>query len=87
MSLQIDEIIEEAKNLPLIPLPATTAYQEKSSLLTNYVDDIMAAEPSIHALIGNNPLQIMYDNHRHHANLMSVRPAAHFSRGLTIWKS
>jgi len=70
MWLELDEIIEDAKRLPLVPLGAIAACHEQRSLLTKYVDDTLSAEQSIHDLIGNNPMQIMYDNHKHHAAFM-----------------
>lgn len=72
MHLEFDEIIKEAKTLPLIPLAAISVYQEKTSLLKKYVDDTLSSNPDIHDMIGNNPLQIMYDNHHHHAAFMAT---------------
>ena len=72
MSEYFEKFIHEYANLPLIPLVATSAYQENIPILTRYVDETLANEPSIHALIGHNPLQIIYDNHRHHAFFMAT---------------
>lgn len=72
MNLQLDEIIKEAKGLPLVSLKATTIYQEKIPVLKKYVDDTLSSHPYITKLIGNNPLQIMYDNHSHHAAFMTT---------------
>jgi methanogenic corrinoid protein MtbC1 len=70
--LRLGEIIKEAKELPLVSLKATTAYQENISVLRKYVDDTLSSNPSINKLIGNNPLQVMYDNHGHHAAFMAT---------------
>lgn len=70
MQLTLDDIIKEARGLPIVPLPGTTVYQEKIPLLKKYVDDTLSSNPAIHELIGNNPLQTMYDNHSHHAAFM-----------------
>jgi len=72
MRLTLDDIIKEASGLPLIPLAGTTVYHEKIPLLKKYVDDTLSANPAIHELIGNNPLQTMYDNHSHHAAFMAT---------------
>jgi methanogenic corrinoid protein MtbC1 len=32
----------------------------------------MAAHPQIHALVGGNPLGMMYDNHRHHVDFLAT---------------
>jgi len=72
MYLNFDEIVKEARDLPLIPLARTTVYQEKIPILIKYVDDTLSSNPIIHELIGNNPLQIMYDNHSHHGAFMAT---------------
>ena len=70
MNLPLDGIIKEAKELPRVPLKATSIYQDKIPVLEKYVNDALASNPSINKLIGYNPLQVMYDNHRHHAAFM-----------------
>ncbi len=72
MLLTLDELIKDAKKLPLVPLAGTTAYHQKIPLLKKYVDDALTSNPSIHDIIGNNPMQIMYDNHGHHAAFMAT---------------
>jgi methanogenic corrinoid protein MtbC1 len=72
MSLSIEEIIREAKELPLVPLKATSAYQANIPALKEYVDEALSSNPSISELTGKNPLQMMYDNHRHHAAFMTT---------------
>ena len=72
MYLNLDEIVKEASGLPLIPLAGTTVYQQKIPLLKKYVDETLSSNPAINELIGNNPLQIMYANHSHHAAFMAT---------------
>lgn len=72
MNLNLNDIIEDARQLPLVPLTATSKYQDKISVLTQFVNETLETDPSIHTLIGNNPLQIMYDNHKHHAAFMAT---------------
>lgn len=40
--------------------------------MKKYVDEALTKNPSINKLIGNNPLQIMYNNHTHHAAFMET---------------
>jgi methanogenic corrinoid protein MtbC1 len=72
MYLNLDDIIKEANGLPLVPLAGKTVYHEKSLRLKKYVDDTLSSHPAIHELIGNNPLQVMYDNHSHHVAFMAT---------------
>jgi len=72
MNIKLDEIIFEAGTLPLIPLQNATDYQENIPYMVKYVNDTMSAKSSIYSLIGNNPLQIIFDNHQNHASLMST---------------
>ena len=72
MKLTFDDIIKEASSLPLVSLKATTSYQDNISVMKKYVDDNLSSNPAIHELIGNNPLQVMYDNHTHHAAFMAT---------------
>ncbi len=72
MNLGLVDLINEASKLPLVPLKAATIYHEKIPLLKKYVDDILASHPSINKLIGYNPLQMMFDNHSHHASFMAT---------------
>lgn len=68
----LQEMIEEALTLPPIPLREIDAYHECSAALVHDVNEALRAHASIHSLIGNNPLQVMYDNHKHHAAFMAT---------------
>ena len=70
--MTIDELLVKARGLPLVPLDATTAYKTNIPVLTKFVDDKLSSMNGIHSLIGNNPLQVMLDNHKHHAAFMST---------------
>lgn len=72
MEASMTEILEEARNLPLVPLRETTAYRAHIVDLVSAVDNALVAEPDIHELIGGNPPQVMYENHRHHAAFMAT---------------
>ncbi|MBD3273813.1 MAG: cobalamin-binding protein, partial [Candidatus Marinimicrobia bacterium] len=62
----------EAESLPPIPLEAATSYHAHAEELIQYVNDSLTADADINSLIGNAPLQKMYDNHKHHAQFMST---------------
>lgn len=68
----IERFINEAVNLPPVPLKASTAHQNHLKEMTAFVDETLSRNPNINSLIGHNPLQMMYDNHRHHSALMST---------------
>ncbi|MBI9102274.1 MAG: cobalamin-dependent protein [Spirochaetales bacterium] len=70
MNLNLDEVIKEARSLPLISLQGMTNYQKNIPKLQKYVDDTMSSHPSINKIIGNKPLEVMYANHKHHAAFM-----------------
>lgn len=72
MSVTIQKMIEEARQLPQVSIPAITAYKNRAAALAGYVDEALVADERIHQLIGHNPLQAMYDNHRHHAAFMAT---------------
>jgi MerR family transcriptional regulator, light-induced transcriptional regulator len=72
MNMLMDELLAEAKKLPPVTLAAATAYKQHVPVLTKYVDDQLSSHPRIHSLIGNNTLQIMFDNHKNHAEFMST---------------
>jgi MerR family transcriptional regulator, light-induced transcriptional regulator len=54
-----------------IPAGHAAEYAEKKTALAGFVDRAMDAAPRIDDLIGGNPRQIMYTNHRNHADFMS----------------
>lgn len=72
MYLSLDEVIEEAKCLPIVPLIAAKYYRDKIPSMRKYVDETLSANESINDLIGNNPLQVMFDNHNHHSAFMGT---------------
>ena len=67
---EIDDLIRDTKSLPAVPLKSATLYLENTPLMKRFVDNTLSSDPSINDLIGNNPLQVMYDNHTHHAAFM-----------------
>ena len=69
--LTLDALILEAQTLPQIPLCALSAYHHHTAAMVAQVDAALSARDDIRHLIGNNPLQVMFDNHKHHAAFMT----------------
>ncbi|MBF0229285.1 MAG: cobalamin-dependent protein [Desulfamplus sp.] len=68
----MNEILQQAVSLPFISLRATTSYHINSPDMIRYVNNTLTTTPDIYTIIGNNPLRIMYDNHKHHAAFMTT---------------
>lgn len=86
--MNIDDLIEETRQLPIIPLAESTQYKNAQSLLIQYVNDSMAARSDINDLIGHNPHQVMYENHKNHASFMtSVFSVNHYEMlvRIVVW--
>ncbi len=72
MSISFSSVIDEAVKLPLVPLEAVTQYRNKIMEMTALVDTSLSSRADVMELIGQNALQVMYDNHRHHAAFMAT---------------
>lgn len=70
--MTLSELIQEAVALPRVPQSSISAYQASISEITEQVNECLTKNESIRDLIGQNPLQVMYDNHRNHAALMTT---------------
>ncbi|MBF0573921.1 MAG: cobalamin-dependent protein [Desulfamplus sp.] len=68
----MDAILNQAASLPFVSLKSATAYHINSSDMVRYVNSTLTTTPNIYTIIGNNPLGIMYDNHKHHAAFMTT---------------
>ena len=66
-----EQITQEAENLAPVPPEAASEYRQRTDRMISQVDRELAANPGIGSLIGHNPLEIMYNNHRHHARFMT----------------
>ena len=64
--------ISEAKKLPILTRQQVLQFRGMRSELTAFVDEQLSIRKDISALIGNNPLQIMFDNHKHHVAFMDT---------------
>ena len=65
------DLMQMAEEIEVVPPSAARDYNVNKELLTDEVNRIMTAGPSVKELIGLNPLAVMYDNHANHANFMS----------------
>jgi hypothetical protein len=72
MKISLSSVIEDAVKLPLVPLGAVSEYRNKTAEMTSLVDTELSSRPDIMDLLDNNALQIMYDNHKHHASFMAT---------------
>ena len=72
MNMTMDEMLKKARELPLVPLAATTEFKYFIPVLTKYVDDKLLSMPRIISLISNNSPQVMIDNHKNHAEFMAT---------------
>jgi len=64
-------VTREAEKLAPVPPEAAAEYRQRADRMIAQVDRKLAANPEIGSLIGNNPLDLMYNNHRHHARFMA----------------
>lgn len=67
----MDDIIREAKEKLIVSPESAKEYEEKKDLMLDFVNREMSRRADIVGLIGGNPFQMMYDNHRNHVNFMS----------------
>ncbi len=64
------QMLQELSSLPSIPEPSAEAYHEHLTFLLDKVNKKMASRQDIQLLIGQNPKNAMYENHRNHAVFM-----------------
>ncbi|MCX7982490.1 MAG: cobalamin-dependent protein [Syntrophales bacterium] len=66
----MNELIKEAKETLTVSTKSAKDYEEKKNLMLEFVNQEMSKRSDVVRLIGGNPLQMMYDNHRNHVNFM-----------------
>lgn len=66
----MEKLIEDVQKKTSVSKDASKEYEEKKDLMLDFVDGAMSKRPDIVRLIGGNPLQMMFDNHRNHVNFM-----------------
>ncbi|MFO7832461.1 MAG: cobalamin-dependent protein [Desulfuromonadaceae bacterium] len=71
MGLTLDSLVTHAQQLPQIPVAAISAYHQHTPEICASVDATLSRREDINTLVGNNPLQVMYENHKHHAAFMT----------------
>ena len=72
MEVTLKQFIADAETHQPIPKQLTDAYISSMADMTAYVDNVLSSKDEISAIVGNNPLQIMFDNHRHHVHFMGT---------------
>ena len=67
-----EETIQQTNTRPE-PVPGTAAadYEERRAELVAAVNRALDADQLVDSLTGGNPREVMYDNHRHHAEFIS----------------
>ncbi|MBD1401834.1 cobalamin B12-binding domain-containing protein [Pelovirga terrestris] len=68
----LSNVKDHASMLPPVTLAAATCYQQQLPEMTAFVDENMRKQTGIINMIGGNPLQMMYENHRHHGAFMAT---------------
>lgn len=66
-----ERVTQEAEKLAPVPPEAARDYRQRADRMISQVDRELAANPGIGSLNGENPMDIMYANHRHHARFMA----------------
>lgn len=65
-----EEMLRELSELQAVPESSAKAYHEHLTFLVDRVNKKMAFRQDLGSLIGQNPMNIMFDNHRNHAVFM-----------------
>ncbi|MFO7800772.1 MAG: cobalamin-dependent protein [Desulfovermiculus sp.] len=66
-----EQVHNDLLELPSIPESSAQAYKENLAALVAKVNKIMSSRADINLLIGDNPKQMMFDNHKNHGIFMS----------------
>lgn len=72
-----DKMIAELSELPQIPEASAQAYKDHLAALVERVNSLMSSRADLRLLIGENPLSLMFANHKNHALFMSNVFALH----------
>ncbi|MBN1957107.1 MAG: cobalamin-dependent protein [Desulfuromonadales bacterium] len=70
--MSLAQLVSDAKKLPQLTSRHVLQYRGVQAELIAYVDRQLSGRQDISTLIGNNPLEVMFDNHKHHAAFMST---------------
>ena len=66
-----ERVTQEAEKLAPVPPEAAAEYRQQADRMISKVDRTLAASPRLAVLIGENPLEVMQANHRHHARFLA----------------
>ncbi|MFO7569816.1 MAG: cobalamin-dependent protein [Smithellaceae bacterium] len=70
--MNAEQFLLEAQKILRVGAASAAAYVEARDVLLDEVNAFMTAHPQLSALIGGNPLGMMYDNHRNHIDFLST---------------
>ncbi len=70
--MNAEQFLTEAQKALHVGAAAAASYVEARDVLLDEVNAFMTAHPQVSALIGGNPLGMMYDNHRNHIDFLST---------------
>lgn len=65
-------LLASCRKLPEVSSESADAYIRLTDQLLELVNEQLEADPKIKNLIGHNPFQLMYNNHRNHATFMAT---------------
>jgi methanogenic corrinoid protein MtbC1 len=68
--VSVEKLTRKVQYLPKIPVASQLAYVDAESRLVQRVNDEIRHHPRISEFLGSNTLQLLENNHRHHASLM-----------------
>lgn len=63
--------LEDIRLLPAVPAAAAQTYRQIAPALVEAVNQQLTNDPEIPALLGGNPLTLMYQNHENHARFLA----------------
>jgi methanogenic corrinoid protein MtbC1 len=69
--MTLEQLVEGARALPLVPADAAALYAASSKAMADLVNADLLGRRDVARLIGNSPLDVMFANHTNHAAFMS----------------
>jgi len=69
--MTLEQLVERARALPLVPADAAALYAASSKTMADLVNVDLLGRRDVARLIGNSPLDVMFANHANHAAFMS----------------
>lgn len=70
MGENLERLVKKAQEELYVSYKSALAYEKAKEMLIDKVNGALTRHSHLEQLIGLNPIQMMYDNHRNHANFM-----------------